>query len=140
MARFRNKRTWDIEEPIINLTPLIDVVFVILIMFILIAPMLDVDRIDLADGNASPIEGSIAVQESSPITVHVFSDNSIQFNGRIVTEEELASLLQKAREMYPEARPQIFHDKRAHFGTYQGVKNAAESAGFSTMDIVLKPG
>jgi biopolymer transport protein ExbD len=36
------------DEPLINLTPLIDVVFVVLIIFILIAPMLEIDRVKLA--------------------------------------------------------------------------------------------
>ena len=40
---------------------------------------------------------------------------------------------------FPEARPQVFHDKKAEFGTYQAVKNAAEEAGFSHIDIILKP-
>lgn len=140
MGRFRNNASWHIEEPVINLTPLIDVVFVILIMFILIAPMLDVDHINLADGSAAPLEGSIAVQESSPISVHVFQDDSIRLNGQFVTIEELADRLRRARELYPDARPQIFHDRKAHFGIYQGIKNAAEEAGFQNMDIVLKPG
>ncbi len=39
----------------------------------------------------------------------------------------------------PESRPQIFHDKNAKFGTYQTVKNALEAAGFSEMDLILKP-
>ena len=33
------------DESLLNLTPLIDVVFVVLIIFILIAPMLDVDKV-----------------------------------------------------------------------------------------------
>lgn len=37
-----------VEEPLINLTPLIDVVFVVLITFMLIAPVLDIDSVDLA--------------------------------------------------------------------------------------------
>ncbi len=40
------------EEASINLTPLIDVVFVVLIIFILIAPMLELDRIQLASFRA----------------------------------------------------------------------------------------
>ena len=41
------------EEPSINMTPLIDVVFVVLVMFIIIAPILNIDRIDLAQGAAT---------------------------------------------------------------------------------------
>lgn len=128
------------EEPTVNLTPLIDVVFVILIMFIVIAPLLELDRVELADGpHASLSAASSSVQESSPITIHVLQDNTIRFNNQVVSPNELKDLLREAKVKYPQVRPQIFHDKKAHFGTYQDVKNAAEEAGFSHIDIILKP-
>jgi biopolymer transport protein ExbD len=127
------------EEPTVNLTPLIDVVFVILIMFIVIAPLLELDRVELADAPVAMLTAASSVQESSPITIHVHQDNAIWFNNQPVTPKELARLLKEAKVRYPQARPQIFHDKKAHFGTYQSVKNAAEEAGFSHIDIILKP-
>lgn len=36
------------DDANVNLTPLIDVVFVVLIMFILVAPLVEIDRIQLA--------------------------------------------------------------------------------------------
>ncbi|MBM3184115.1 MAG: hypothetical protein FJZ64_02270, partial [Chlamydiae bacterium] len=41
------------EEPLVNLTPLIDVVFVVLISFMLIAPILDIDSLTLAPSGPS---------------------------------------------------------------------------------------
>jgi biopolymer transport protein ExbD len=128
-----------IEEPTVNLTPLIDVVFVILIMFIVIAPLLELDRVELAEGPAAILAPASSVQESSPITIHVHADNTIWLNNRPITQAELLSQLKEAKAQFPQARPQIFHDKKAHFGTYQTVKNAAEAAGFSQIDIILKP-
>ncbi len=138
--RIGRSQGWHFEEPWINLTPLIDVVFVILIMFIVIAPMLELDRVDLADGSSDDAGTSIAVQETSPVSIHVRANNSIQFNQREVTLEELPQLLREAKARYPQAKPQLFHDKRASFGTYQAIKNAAESAGYQQMDVILKPG
>lgn len=128
------------EEPTVNLTPLIDVVFVILIMFILVAPLLDLDRIDLADAPVDRTTNYIEVHETSPIAIHVDKDNAIRFNDRKVNSEELIGLLKLAKQQHPGARPQLFHDRRGHFGTYQTVKNALEQAGFETMDVILKPG
>ena len=47
MSRIVKRRLYPMasEEPVVNLTPLIDVVFVILIMFILVAPLLEADRL-----------------------------------------------------------------------------------------------
>ncbi|MBA3720879.1 MAG: biopolymer transporter ExbD [Parachlamydiaceae bacterium] len=128
-----------VEEPTINLTPLIDVVFVILIMFILIAPLLELDRVELADGPHAQINNSQSVQESSPITIHVRKDNTIWFNNQPVSLVQLTQELKQAKARLPKATPQVFHDRQAHFGTYQSIKNAAEEAGYSQIEIILKP-
>jgi len=127
-----------IEEPTVNLTPLIDVVFVILIMFILIAPLLELDQVELAD-SAPHAFHSISMEEASPITIHVLADNTIWFNKQIVALSEIPSLLGDAKRQFPKATPQVIHDKRAQFGTYQGLKNAIEESGFEQLNVVLKP-
>lgn len=128
-----------IEEPSVNLTPLIDVVFVILIAFIVIAPLLELDRVELADAAIDVQDKSISVQEVSPIAIHVKQDNSIALNGLPIAAGQLVDALKELKMQFPHAKPQLFHDKKAHFGTYQTVKNAAESAGFQQMDVILKP-
>jgi biopolymer transport protein ExbD len=137
------KRSYSIDseadEGLINLTPLIDVVFVVLIMFILIAPMLEQDRIALASHAEKSNKESSEIHESSPIVIHVHEDNSIWFNRKQIEITELARFLKAARTMNPHRTPQLFHDKKAYFGTYQSVKNAVEEAGFEQMDVILKP-
>lgn len=141
MSRYATRqRREQVEEPPVNLTPLIDVVFVILIMFILVAPLLELDRVELADASHAAHSNNTNVQESSLITMHVNRDNSLLFNNQKITLEQLPALLKQARRKYPQAKPQLFHDKRAYFGTYQSVKNAVEEAGFTQLDIILKPG
>ncbi len=133
------RRTVDVQEPLINLTPLIDVVFVVLIAFIMVAPLLDRDQVQLASGDNAPSHIPLSMKEASPIQIHVRADNSILFAGTMTTLDELPRKLISARLQFPHARPQVFHDKRAHFGTYQTLKNCLELAGFDEMDIVLSP-
>lgn len=137
MIRKRVKKQW--EEPMINLTPLIDVVFVILIMFIVVAPLLDLDRIELADGTVAEPASARGTQERSPVSIHVYADNTVFLNQQPVLLKELPSRLAALKHVHPSVRPQVFHDRKAAFGTYQTVKNAVESAGFSQMDVILKP-
>jgi len=125
------------EEPTVNLTPLIDVVFVILIMFIVMTPLLETDRIELAAGPL--VHTSTQVQESSPLTIHVYQNNTVALNNQPLTIQQLSARLKQAKLDHPTAHPQIFHDRQANFGTYQAVKNAVEEAGFSQLDIILKP-
>lgn len=128
-----------LDEPTVNLTPLIDVVFVILIMFIVIAPLLELDHIELADHSHASLDTAHSVQESSPIVIHVHKDNSIWLNNQPVTAIQLVEELKQAKVRFPQATPQIFHDRYAQFGIYQSIKNAAEEAGYSEIDIILKP-
>jgi biopolymer transport protein ExbD len=138
----RIRRSRDIgsdEEPSVNLTPLIDVVFCILIMFIIVAPLLELDEVALAETNGSADHSSIAAKEGGPISIHVHQDNTVWLNQRAVELSRLPELLKYEKQLHPGARPQVYHDKRAHFGTYQSIKNAAETAGFEQMDVILKP-
>lgn len=139
MTRHFKNLSKHIEEPTVNLTPLIDVVFVILIMFIVIAPLLELDKVELANASSDPHEGSTAVKENSPISIHVRKDNTIWFNKQPVTLEQLVVLLIESKKRYPNAQPQLYHDRNAYFGTYQSIKNVLENAGFTQLDVVLKP-
>lgn len=141
MARrlFRKGSVDEGEEPAVNLTPLIDVVFVILIMFIVVAPMLELENIELAAASASPQATHALTKEQSPVNIQVFADDKIQINKMQVSPERLGDLLLEAKKLYPTVIPQLYYDKRATFGTYQTVKNAVEFAGFEELDLVLQP-
>ena len=132
-----NNKGYHADESLINLTPLIDVVFVVLIAFILIAPLLEVDHIDLAA--ASPSASKDLLQKSK-LSIYVHADNSIWINNQLIGCKELTSLLKEKRRRDPTVLPHVYHDAKASFGTYQMVKNALERAGFTEMDIILKPG
>lgn len=135
----RKPENLDNSEALINLTPLIDVVFVMLIMFIIVAPILEMDQVELAPSSTNSTEISTAVLEKNPITIHVRKDNTILFNKEKVSLEQLKSRLRAAKKKYPKAAPLLLHDKKAFFGTYQTVKNSAEEAGFKELNIVLSP-
>lgn len=137
MRRRALKNRSVVQEPTLNLTPLIDVVFVILIMFIVIAPLLELDRVELAAGPMDAADGALSLQESGPIAIHVHKDNTVWLNTRMIRVKELKDLLTQEKMRYPNARPQLFHDKNALFGTYQSIKNAVEAAGFYEMDVIL---
>lgn len=141
MAR-RNKerrRTAEIEETLVNLTPLIDVVFVVLVMFILVAPMLELDSVELADGKDKSQQVISSTDQDFIINVYVRSDNTIWVDKRQVSEEQLGTLLMNMHSRAPQSKIRLFPDKGALFGVYQTVKNSAEAAGFESMDVILKP-
>ncbi len=140
MRRMRFKSLEGVEDLHINLTPLIDVVFVVLIMFIVIAPMLELDRVELANSLRREDGKVTAVQKESPIAIHVHGDDTVWLKGQQITLKELVSFLKKMKKEKPNEIPQVFQDKKSRFGTYQMIKNAVEESGFEQMDIILQPG
>lgn len=128
------------DEPQINLTPLIDVVFIVLILFIIIAPMLELDRVQLASASAKENRQVSTVQQEQSLSIYVREDNSIWLNQKMVDISTLTSFLKQSHRQFPHKIPQLFHDKKAHFGTYQAVKNAVELSGYEQMDVILQPG
>jgi biopolymer transport protein ExbD len=135
----RTRRKQSLAEAEINLTPLIDVCFTILIMFIVVAPLLEMERVELANGPPLDQQSALAVQDKSPITIHVYSDDTVTVNQNPVLLSNLEQCLLAAKQHNPASKPQLFQDRNAKFGTYQAVKNAIEGAGFSEMDVILKP-
>ena len=127
------------DEGTINLTPLIDVVFILLIMFILVAPLLEIDRIKLPPSGQN-INNELSSQTGgSLIKIHVFADNSITLNGTLISLESLASSLKKLQSQAPSTIPELYQDEHAYFGIYQRIKNTLETLGFEEMDVILNP-
>ncbi|MDX8430846.1 MAG: biopolymer transporter ExbD [Candidatus Algichlamydia australiensis] len=134
-GKFRSSSS-ALEENLINLTPLIDVVFVILIVFILVAPMLDTDQIELPGSGAAT--KTISGHESIPVKIMVNQKDEITLNGQRVTLRELKHRMRDLYLEHPNEKPHLFQDRKAHFGIYQEVKNSVEESGFSQMEVVLK--
>lgn len=126
------------DLPQVNLTPLIDVVFVVLIAFILIAPLLDLEQISLAPSNPSK-EFSRVNDPMAAITIRVYKNNEIRINEQKITIDSLLPHLRNLKKKHPHVIPRLFHDNRAYFGTYQQIKNSIELAGFEKLDVILQP-
>lgn len=124
-------------EELINLTPLIDVLFVVLIMFILIAPLLDLDRIQLAEKGAQS-EEMVTVSTNRTLKIFVHEDQTIWLGKHLLTLDALAATLIELKKVHPNEIPELYCDEKASFGTYQKIKNAIEAAGFEQLDVILK--
>ena len=133
----RRKKNQFLEEPTINITPLIDVVFVVLIMFIIIAPILEKDRIALSQ-NASPHKNA-KIEKTAPLSIHVNAKNELFLNKKQIAVDLLEPSLKKLKTTLPEVIPQVYYDKKAYFEFFEPIKCALENAGFTDMDLILEP-
>lgn len=120
-------------DPQINLTPLIDVVFVILVMFIIVVPMLRVDKVDLATSSKKE------TPSTPQLSLHLFQDGTVTLNSKQIPLSKLPSVLHALKEKNPQSTLALFPDKQATFGSFQQIKEIIENAGFEKLDVIVKP-
>lgn len=122
------------EEPILNLMPLLDVVFVLLITLLLISPFLNVDHVELAPAGILS-QSDVA---KSPLTITLKANDTLLWQGNLIALGDLKRYLSEAKRTNPQWIPQLVADKNCHFGKYQEVKNLLEESGFERMDVILQ--
>lgn len=122
-----------------DLTPLVDIVFVVLILFISISPFLETQRIHLAPAPLTQQErSSYSNPSKKSLTIRFASDNIITINDTPVDANNLIQIMTSYKRQMPNAIPAVYPSKNSLFNTYQIVKNALESAGFEEMDVILQ--
>lgn len=126
----------DPPPPQLELTPLIDVVFVVLVCFMLTAPLLELDQVALAASHASE-KKSLTPHEVEKLQIHVHADDTIWIQRHMVADRDLGPALRRLRAQQGHGEVLVFHDRRAKFGTYEWLKGELSRAGFDQMDIVL---
>lgn len=134
MKRFLHE---DLEEdPSVNLTPLIDIVFVILMAFMIAMPLIKIDTISLAKGTSS--HQPLNQQESKPAEIKVFRNHTITLNDVPISLQELRSQLLVIHTQHPLTIPLLLQDGDTAFKLYQEIKSIIEEAGFQELHIALK--
>lgn len=136
-----HKRKVNLETfqlPQVNLTPLLDIIFVILIGLLLIMPFLGTERIQLASGNEETLL-PLSSKEKQSLRIYLREDQSIYLEREKISFHALLDRLTLEKKRSPQLRLLLFPDRRVHFGIYQEVKNVVEKAGFLEIEVVLSP-
>lgn len=118
----------------INITPFVDVVLVLLVIFIVTAPMLMKDIIDLK----LPETTSADSQTLSTLAIAVTEQGQILLNGTLVTPEDLSSRAQEAARIDPKTQVIIAADINARHGAVVGVIDRVKSAGLANFAIQVE--
>ena len=96
-----------IPSAAIPLTPLIDIVFLLLLYFMLTANL----AADRSLAIATPASTTAGPAERAAVTLSVDARGAIRFEGKPVTEEELAGRLAAARAASPEVAALVRADR-----------------------------
>ncbi len=125
-------------EPSLNLTPMIDIVFLLIIFFMVGTKFAEVERQIKLEVPAVKQFGVMAPAPTKRI-VHVFRDNTIVMDQREYTIDELIAELKTARERYAELAVLIRGDGQGPLQNVINVLAACRDAGFDNIGIAVRP-
>jgi len=120
----------------INVTPMVDVMLVLLIIFMVSAPLLTVGvPIDLPQSQAKSIE-----QDKEPLTISVNDKGQIFLQNSEITVEDLVPKMQAVAQARggTEARVYVRGDRKVDYGTMMPVMGRLSSAGFHRVALVTE--
>jgi biopolymer transport protein ExbD len=111
----------------INVTPLVDVMLVLLIIFMITAPLMSHSiTIELPTANPKTKEAEVLVP---PLDLAVKQDGSMYLNDQPVTEAELRAQLAVNAQKSPQPELQIRADKATEFKVVKKVIGNAKDSG-----------
>ena len=119
----------------INVTPLVDVMLVLVVIFILTAPLLaSAIRLDLPKTDAAKAAGT-----PSFVTVVIDRGGQAFLNDQPVQASELARLLAEASAQNPDTEVQLRADEAVPYGRVVEVMGVAQKAGLNRIGFVADP-
>ncbi len=121
-----------VEAHEINVTPFIDVMLVLLIIFMVAAPLATVDLgVDLPSSTAQP-----QPRPEQPVFVSLRSDLSVAVGEQIVAREGLAGALDGATKGNKDERLFLRADKTVSYGELMAAMNLLRDAGYLKVALV----
>src|SRR5713101_7123375 len=123
-----NKRT--IAQ--INVTPFVDVMLVLLVIFMVTAPLMQQGiGVELPKVAAKPLDS-----ENEPLAVVIFRDGTVQLNSAPLDVEELNQKLAAIAQVRPDCKISLRADKNVPYGKIAEVMAAVRNAGVAKIGMV----
>ena len=118
----------------INVTPFVDVMLVLLIVFMVAAPLLTVGvPIDLPESQAKSLN-----TESKPITISVTSDGDIYVGEDQVEASQLLETLAEVAVNGTDERIYVRGDRVADYGSVMQVMGQLSGAGYTKIGLITE--
>jgi biopolymer transport protein TolR len=119
----------------INVTPLVDVMLVLLVVFMVAAPLLTIGvPVDLPQTAAPPI-----TEPKEPLVISIDGAGQIFIEDALIETEALVPRLQAITDNNPDALLYVRADKSIDYGRVLEVMSLVSSAGFRRVSLIAQP-
>jgi biopolymer transport protein TolR len=122
----------------INVTPLVDVMLVLLIIFMVTAPMMDQQGIPI-DTPDAPGKELPQDQKTEDIVISVSPKGDIYVNDKQVQEDQLVGKITEATKGNPKTAVFLRGDKEVSYGSVMKIMGALGSAGIKNLSLITSP-
>jgi biopolymer transport protein TolR len=132
----RRPGRWSQNAPMseINVTPMVDVMLVLLIVFMVAAPLLTVGvPVDLPQTAAKPME-----DQTEPLTVTVKRDGEVYLQETKIAMDALVPKIAAITQSNPDARIFVRGDRDISYGDIMQVMGQLNAAGFHKVALVTE--
>ncbi len=120
----------------INVTPFVDVMLVLLIIFMVAAPMMT-QGVEVALPETSA--DSLSQEEDVPFVVSVNKDGHIYINDIRIAPDKFAAKLVAIFKEKPQQKVFLRADKRVHYGAVVDVMSKIRGAGVQKLGMITEP-
>jgi biopolymer transport protein ExbD len=128
-----NKNTAPMSE--INVTPMVDVMLVLLVIFIITAPMFThAIKLDLPSAQAAP-----SPEKPETVSLSINDQGTIFWNDAAVEQKDLDARLAAVAQKNPQPELQLRADKSTRYEVIAQVMAAAQNNGLTKMGFVTDP-
>lgn len=118
----------------INVTPFVDVMLVLLIVFMITAPLLTTGvTVDLPRTEAGPLPG-----QDEPLAVTIAADGSVHLQDSPVTPDQLVPRLEAITRANRDVRIFVRGDRKVDYGRVMEVIGQLNRAGFTRVALVTE--
>ena len=130
----RRTRTQNFSE--INITPMVDVMLVLLIIFMVAAPMMTTGvTVDLPESKAAPIAG-----QDEPISISITADGKVYIQKSVIQLKDLQTKLKAITGEKKDTRIFVRGDKSVDYGKIMQVVGEINAAGFGKVALITEVG
>ncbi|MDX1975405.1 MAG: protein TolR [Rickettsiales bacterium] len=133
-TRKRSGRQQTFSE--INITPMVDVMLVLLVIFMVAAPMMTTGvTVDLPESSASPVPG-----QDEPLSVSITSDGKVYIQKTQVQLKDFKTKLAAVTKQKKDTRIFVRGDKSVDYGRIMQVVGEINAAGFHKVALLTEVG
>ncbi len=120
------------EEAQINITPMLDIVFIMLIFFIVTTSFVKEIGLDVSRPSKAPPK---EVKQSAVIAIRIAANGVVEVNNRVVDVRAVRANVQSALAAKPEATVVVVSDRDADAGLMVQVIDQAREAGAENVSL-----